>query len=199
MNGTPTPRFRRADARRNYERLLKEARAAFDEHGIDTSLEDVARRAGVGIGTLYRHFPARDSLLEAVLRDRFDALTEHGRALLREPEERPVLLDWSRSLAEMATTYRGLTGALMGTLRDEKSDLHASCEAMRRTGAALLRREQEAGRVRADVDTAEFLALLHGAAWAGEQAFDGASDRRDKLVALVLDGLAPARSGAAAG
>ena len=82
----------RADARRNYERLLEEARRAFAEHGVEASLEDIARRAGVGIGTLYRHFPTRDALLEALLRDRFDTQAERARELLAHPEplDRPA-------------------------------------------------------------------------------------------------------------
>lgn len=181
----------RADARRNYDRLLAVARDAFAERGIEASLEDVARRAEVGIGTLYRHFPTRDALLEALLRERFDALAAKGRALLDRPCDRAVLLDWTRSFMEMLGTYRGLTAALTATLADETSELHASCAAMRGAGAALLARAQEAGLIRTDVDAAEFMTLVNGVTWGNEQSFAGSPERLDKLLGIVLDGLAP--------
>ncbi|MFD2396928.1 TetR/AcrR family transcriptional regulator [Prauserella oleivorans] len=78
----------RADARRNYERLLVEATDLFARHGVDASLEDVAKAAGVGIGTLYRHFPSRDALIEALLRTRFDSLAATAEHLLRHPRPR---------------------------------------------------------------------------------------------------------------
>jgi AcrR family transcriptional regulator len=184
----------RADARRNYERLLSEARTMFAEDSIEASLEEIARRAGVGIGTLYRHFPTRDALLEALLRDRFDTLAARARALLEEPPGHPVLFDWSLSFVRLSTAYRGLTAALLATLRDETSDLHASCEGMRIAAGELLRREQKADRVRSDVDPSEFLALVHGAAWGAEQAFAGSHERLEKLVGLVIDGLTPTPS-----
>src|SRR5688572_25840113 len=83
--GRRTPPEPRADARRNRDLLLAEARKAFAEHGTDASLRDIARRAGVGIGTLYRHYPTRDALLEAVLRDGFDALRQAADELSTAP------------------------------------------------------------------------------------------------------------------
>ncbi|XVQ11338.1 TetR/AcrR family transcriptional regulator [Spirillospora sp. CA-255316] len=177
----------RADARRNYERLLREARAAFAESGVEASLEDIARRAGVGIGTLYRHFPTRDALLEALLRDGFDALAAQAR---EAPGTRDALAAWALDLMESSTAYRGLTTAFVTTLRDESTELYASCKAMNAAGSDLLARAQQAGEIRADVEAPEFLTMIYGIAWADEQAQGG---RAERLLGLLLDGLRPAR------
>jgi AcrR family transcriptional regulator len=92
----------RADARRNHERLLAEARAAFAAHGTDASLEDVARRAGVGIGTLYRHFPTRHALLSAVFEDAVSDLLARSRELLDAPEPCTALVTWLREIVSHA-------------------------------------------------------------------------------------------------
>src|SRR5690349_3483716 len=91
-----TPRAMRADARRHYGRLLAEARSAFAAHGTDASLEDVARRAGVGIGTLYRHFPNRHALLSAVFEDAVGDLLTRSQELLAAPEPCAALVTWLR-------------------------------------------------------------------------------------------------------
>ncbi|WP_395103683.1 TetR/AcrR family transcriptional regulator [Actinomadura sp. SCN-SB] len=176
----------RADARRNHERLVAEARAAFAEHGTEASLEDIARRAGVGIGTLYRHFPSRDALLEALLRERFDTLAAQAR---EAPATRDALLSWTRTLTESSTAYRGLVTAFLTTLRDESSALYASCKAMNAAASDLLARTQKAGEIRPDLEPSEFLTLTYGIAWADEQV--AAPPRRDRLLALLFDGLRP--------
>src|SRR5690606_31525652 len=112
----------RADARRNYERLIETARTAFAEHGTDASLDDIAKRAGVGSGTLYRHFPTRDALLHAVLRDRIDGLLAHADELLSEPAHDPedearcaeAALDrWLRTYLAGAATPRGTSTVII--------------------------------------------------------------------------------------
>src|SRR6266851_4575180 len=117
----------RADARRNYERLLSAAAAAFAEHGADdVSLEEIARRAGVGIGTLYRHFPTRQALLEAVYRDQVDLLSRRAEKLLGAESPGDALADWLRALVKFSSTKRSLTTALLATLGKD-SDLLSSC------------------------------------------------------------------------
>src|ERR1700678_3278770 len=100
MSGTETAdKAMRADARRNYQRLLAAAGAAFGEHGADTvSLEEIARRAAVGIGTLYRHFPTRQALLEAVYRDQVEALATRAAELMRAEPPGQALADWLLAL-----------------------------------------------------------------------------------------------------
>jgi len=178
----------RADARRNYDLLLNEARAAFAEHGTEASLRDVARRAGVGIGTLYRHFPTREALLEALLRSNFDALRGQADELLAADEAREALLSWLMRLATGSTAYRGLPESVMAALRDEGSQLHDSCVAMRAAGGRLLSRAQAAGEVRADVTADELLALAAGVAWASEQS-GGPADLIRRLLSLAMEGL----------
>src|SRR5216684_2059689 len=150
----------RADARRNHERLLAAAAATFTEHAADdASLEEIARRAGVGIGTLYRHFPTRQALLEAVYKDQAQAL--HARA----PE---ALVTWLRAMIEFGATKRSLSKSLMATLGKD-SELLSLCSTMIREGATpLLTRAQEAGEVRADTDTTDLLRLSHAIAVACE-------------------------------
>ncbi|PRX96660.1 TetR/AcrR family transcriptional regulator [Allonocardiopsis opalescens] len=189
MDGTARPR--RADARRNYDRLLAEADAAFLDHGTHASLEEVAARAGVGIGTLYRHFPTRDALLEALLRSRFDGLTARAAEVLDGRSARAALTAWARAFVETTTVYRGLTAALMATLQDEGSALHASCTAMRGAAKDLLVRAQRSGELRSDLDPTELLTLVSGVAWACEQTAGTPSRHIEHYLDLLFDGLAP--------
>lgn len=182
----------RADARRNYEQLLAVAREAFAEHGTDASLRDVARRAGVGIGTLYRHFPTREALLEALMSSGFDALQSRAEELLAASSPGDALLTWLRELAVGSTTYQGLPSSVMAALREEGSELHASCHAMRAAGGRLLARAQESGAVRADLVIGELLALVAGIAWASEQSTG--HDLIERLLSLSATGFAADRS-----
>ncbi|MCP2168723.1 TetR/AcrR family transcriptional regulator [Goodfellowiella coeruleoviolacea] len=189
MTDTAPTRPMRADARRNYQRLLDQARTAFAERGTDASLDEIARRAGVGIGTLYRHFPTRDALLEALLRERFTGLATLAEDLLTSATPRDALTAWLRAFITGASTYRGLTSTLMATLRDETSELHAACLAMRQAGERVLTRAQQDGQVRADVTALELFTLASGIAWANEQTTTSAEGTVDRLLTLVLSGL----------
>ncbi|WP_020661863.1 TetR/AcrR family transcriptional regulator [Amycolatopsis benzoatilytica] len=177
----------RADARRNYERLLVEARRAFAERGVDASLEDVARSAGVGIGTLYRHFPTRDDLIEALLRDRFDTQAAKARELLAAEDPLDALYAWLVGFGATSSSYRGLTELLADAIDDPRSRLHASCEEMQTAASHLVDRAQKAGVLRADLTVRELLLLLHGASWGGTHLpGDGGTER---LLSLVFTGL----------
>ncbi|MEH1164005.1 TetR/AcrR family transcriptional regulator [Micromonospora sp. CPCC 205539] len=174
----------RADVRRNRERLLAAAREAIAADGTEASLRDIARRAEVGIGTLYRHFPTREALLEAILDTNFDMLRERADQLLDSPPGAPLeaFLTWLADVAAGARTYQGLPHSIMAALADETSELHGSCAAMRASGGQLLRRAQEAGQVRADVNVYEVITIVIGLAWAVQQ--DGGSP---ELMARLLD------------
>ncbi|PZG51541.1 TetR family transcriptional regulator [Spongiactinospora gelatinilytica] len=184
----PGLRRMRADARRNYESLLATAHAMFSEHGTDASLEEIARRAGLGIGTLYRHFPTREALLEALLHDRMEGLAAEAGALLADPSPRAALWRWLTAFTERAFIYRGLPASVMATLRDETSELAASCHRLNTAGAALIRRAQDAGEIRADVAPADVMAMAGAIAWVGEQTPDD-PERRSRLLTLLADGL----------
>ncbi|MCW2882428.1 MAG: hypothetical protein JWQ95_6528 [Sphaerisporangium sp.] len=184
-----TSRRPRADARRNYDRLLAEADAAFRERGVDASLESIARRAGVAIGTLYGHFPSRRVLVGALLRERNETLFELGDGLLAH-QTPDALATWVRAATAHAATYSGLASLLASGLDDEASELHTSCLRMADIGERLIAWARESGIVRADATGADLTALTTAAAWLREHmSLEGA----DRLITLTLDGLAPAR------
>ncbi|MGF2208585.1 TetR/AcrR family transcriptional regulator [Streptomyces albidoflavus] len=180
----------RADARRNRERLLVEARRAFAAHGTDTSLEEIARRAGVGIGTLYRHFPHREALLSAVFADAVGELLERARVLLEAERPCAALVEWLRSLITHASEYQGLSGALMSASSGTGSELSRCSNPMRDAGAALLGRAQEAGVVRPDISIGDLLQLTNAIALAAEATPDE-PELADRLLSLTLRGIRP--------
>jgi AcrR family transcriptional regulator len=185
----PRQRRPRADARRNYERLLAAADAAFREHGTEASLESIARQAGVAIGTLYGHFPNRRALLGALLRDRHDALFELGDQLLTHPSAAEALAIWVRAVVGHAAAYSGLATLLAGGLDDEASELHAACKRMTVIGDQLVANAREAGAIRPDVTGEDVFVLMNAAAWVREQV---SAAQADRLLSFTMDGLRPA-------
>jgi AcrR family transcriptional regulator len=179
---------KRADARRNYERLLAAAAAAFAEHGADdVSLEEIARRAGVGIGTLYRHFPARQALLEAVYKDQVDALDALGAKLVAAESPGDALRDWMRAFVAFGRTKRSLSSALVQTI-GKNAELMSSCSMILRSRTdELLGRAQEVGEARAEVQTADIFRLSHGLIMATENAPPSDPDQPERLLSLVID------------
>ncbi|MET9591097.1 helix-turn-helix domain-containing protein [Streptomyces sp. NPDC006516] len=178
----------RADARRNYDRLLTEARASFAEHGTDASLEDVARRAGVGIGTLYRHFPNREALMNAVFQEALTALLARSRELERAERPCTALVEWLGAIVTHAGEYRGLAQALMSASGNETSALTPCHVPLRQAGARLLARAQSSGSVRADVSVDDLLQLTNAIALAAEQT-PADPALADRLLRLTLRGL----------
>ncbi|MFE3151999.1 TetR/AcrR family transcriptional regulator [Streptomyces sp. NPDC059218] len=187
------PRPMRADARRNYDRLLGEARTAFAEHGTDASLEDIARRAGVGIGTLYRHFPNRHALMNAVFQEALTSLITRSRELAQAREPCAGLVEWLGAIITHAGEYRGLAQALMSTSQDETSALAQCNVPLREAGAVLLVRAQESGAVRPDVSIGDLLQLTNAIALAAEQSPDD-PELAGRLLMLTLRGLKGART-----
>jgi AcrR family transcriptional regulator len=191
MSPARTRRPMRADARRNYDRLLAAADAAFTQHGAEASLEDIARRAAVGIGTLYRHFPTRQILLEATFGGRLDALRDEADALAGAAAPMPALTTWLRSLLRYVTEFRGLSELVMTTMRNRASDLHASGAGMRRAGGRLLSRAQATGEVRPELDDADLILMVNGIVWAAERV--PGEDHAERLLSVMIDGLRPSR------
>ena len=181
----------RADAQRNYAKLLSAASAAFVESGADdVSLEEIARRAGVGIGTLYRHFPTRHALLEAVYLDQVEALRVRADELLASDEPGEAFATWLRALVGFSSTKRSLTSAMVATLGWD-SELLGKCSKLIRDAAdSLLTRAQEAGAVRLDVDHIDVVRLVHGVSMVTEYA-PGDPGQADRMLTLILDGLRP--------
>jgi len=175
----------RADARQNHARLINAATVAFAEKGADAPLEDIAKRAGVGIGTLYRHFPTRLDLQAAVFRSQVGAVCGKGDELLQSASPDQAFTAWMRSLNAYLVTKRGLSRALIEAVGME-SELISSCwVAMRETTERLLTNGQRAGAIRADVSATDVMRLVHGVAVSSEKT----PDRADALLMIVLDGL----------
>lgn len=176
----------RADARRNYESLLGAATEVFAEYGPDASLDEIARRAGVGNATLYRHFPGRHDLLVAVCIGEVEALCTRARRLSGTHPPGDALLAWLRSFVEHVTSKQGLAAALM-TGRREDSEVISACNgAIAATAGVLLRDAQSAGTVRPDLGVEELLKLVNAVAMAGESDSGAEAGR---MLELVLDGL----------
>jgi AcrR family transcriptional regulator len=179
-------RPKRADALRNYERLVAAAREAFTEADRSASLEDIARRAGVGIGTLYRNFPTRADLVQAVYVDEVEALSRSAGELAGlEPWD--ALTAWLQRFVGYVATKQALADELFAVpADDERQAVFAGCRAMlHAAGDPLLRRAQDAGIVRPDVTISEVVRLVGGIAKI--PADDPAEIQR--VLAVALDGL----------
>ena len=178
----------RADAVRNRERVLEAAKAVFSAGGPDASLEAVARRAGVGIGTLYRHFPTREALFEAVYRREVEQLGELSEQLKSEPDPVEALRRWLRSNVEFVATKKGMSAALALAAHGKSSELIAfSFERLTKAVGALLDRAVAAGEIRADVSPEDLLRALIGMCYLHDQPGWQASVIR--LLDVFIDGL----------
>jgi len=187
----PAPvRPMRADARRNYETIVRVAGEAFAEHGTHASLDDIACRAGVGPGTLYRHFPNRDCLLEAALVESRHELQDLGERLLDTDDAGGALDEWMLALARHASTWDGLADSIAQSLNNEKSPLGASCGTLVDATGRLLDRARARGAVTADASARELFVMAGSLAWAADRAARGSGeDELPRLLALLMRGL----------
>ncbi|MFK4068666.1 TetR/AcrR family transcriptional regulator [Streptomyces sp. NPDC029674] len=177
----------RADARRNRERILAAAREAFAEYGAEASLNEIVRRAGVGPGTLYRHFPTRPALLTAVLQDRIDTLCGHGDELLTADSPDGALSTWLRAFLAHARVNQGLGGALLVEEPEGPDALGSDChQRIQDTAHRLLTRAQQSGTARPDLTAADLVQLVIGVALSTTHTTTDPS-QPDRLLALVLD------------
>lgn len=187
-------RAMRADARRNYEKLLAAAAAAFAEHGADdVSLEEIARRAGVGIGTLYRHFPTRDALLQAIYTDQVEALGELATRLGETESPERALTAWMGALVDFTRTKRNLSAALSSTLGKD-ADVLLTCKTILVDATeSLLKPAQQAGLARADLTAPDFIRLSHSIRVAADLAAEDPA-QAERMRAVVMAGiLSPSR------
>ncbi|MCP9964279.1 TetR/AcrR family transcriptional regulator [Actinomadura madurae] len=193
MTSDDTPKARarpvRADVRRNRARLLAAAREAFQRDGAGASLEGVARLAGVGIGTLYRHFPTRQDLLEAVLADVYDRLAAEARGLLASPAPGEALMTWLRTFIAEVTAFPGMAASAMVALRGEGPEPSPSRRAMHEAGGALFARAQRAGDAPAGVPFTDVLRLAGAIAAVTEREPEAAG----RLLSLAATGVAPGK------
>ena len=180
----------RADARRNYEAIVRVAGEAFAEHGTHASLDDIACRAGVGPGTLYRHFPNRDCLLEAALVESRHELQALGARLLEADDAGAALDQWMLALARHSGTWDGLADSIAQSLRNEKSPLGASCSTLLDATSRLLDRAKQQGAVTADASPRELFLMAGSLAWAADRAARGnGDDELPRLLALLMRGI----------
>jgi AcrR family transcriptional regulator len=184
MSETLAKRPKRADARRNYDKLIEAARQAFTELGSSASLEEVARRADVGIGTLYRHFPSRHDLLQAVYVEEVEALSASAVELAALPPWEG-LVAWLRRFVAYAIAKRALSDELLSTIGMESTVFRQCHDLIWAAGEPLVKRAQEAGVVRTDTDFTEIVKLASGIS----QVKWAEPEQLDKILLMALDGL----------
>jgi AcrR family transcriptional regulator len=184
MTSTRPPR---ADARRNHDRLVAEAASAFAARGIDVPLDEIARRADVGIGTLYRHFPTRDALIEAVYRREVGLLCDSADELLRDCAASDALEQWLLQFVAYVATKRGMATALKSVVG---ADSELFTESHRRISDAvngLAAAGVRSGAIRGDVEPMDLLRAVSGICIASDRP--DWRDHAKRLVALLMDGM----------
>jgi AcrR family transcriptional regulator len=171
----------RADAARNRARVLEAALQAFATEGLSVPIDEIARRAGVGAGTVYRHFPAKEDLVEAVIADQLQRIVDGGHALLEADKPGEALFTFLRAAVEWSATNRGLVDSLAGSGNEVKE----AEEQFKDLLGELLRAAQDVGTARKDVGVADVKALM-----VGLQAMQSYNDdAAERLTEVVLDGL----------
>jgi AcrR family transcriptional regulator len=183
---TPTPapeRAQRSDAVRNRKRVLKAARAVMAREGLDAQMDDIARRAQVGVGTVYRHFPTKEDLVAALAVERFERLAELAEQALANEDAAAAFEEFIRAAAKIQSEDRALSEVL--TSRPEVMDRAAQSVGILDLTATIMRRAQKAGAVRKDADPRDvpmFMCALAG-------TFSGAYTNTERYIGIVLDGL----------
>ncbi len=181
------PRALRADAARNREKLIETAVVAFTDGGVDVPLESIAAKAGVGVGTLYRHFPSRNALVQAVYRHEVERLCASPAALLAEHAPDQALQEWMNRFVEYAATKRGMSEALSSAVASGLPLFATTRSQMLTALGTLIDAAVADGSIRADADLEDVLRAM-GGVW---HMADGPQwrDQARRLVALLMDGL----------
>ncbi len=175
----------RADAQRNYDALIEAARTALRDAEADTSLDEIAKRAGVGIGTLYRHFPTRLALLEGVYRDEVDELDRATQTLMQAEDTEAALQTWLDLFVDYATTKRALFQELVEAIGKDSELLTHSRGVIERSAAGILGQAQDAGVIRKDVEFGDVLRLAGGCTMMPGST----AEQRKRMMRVVLAGL----------
>jgi AcrR family transcriptional regulator len=183
----------RADARKNYSHLVEVAREVVTEHGTEASMRDIARRAGVGLATLLRHFPTRAALFEALLCTSLDALTQKATELETSSSPGEALVTWFRDWVTFAQSYRGVVALMAAAHSNPDSALYASCAAVHSASARLLVRAQAEGTARTDMNGDDLFALMSALGWAVDQP--SFAPRADHLFRVITSAILPDRHG----
>jgi AcrR family transcriptional regulator len=174
----------RADAKRNRDQLLAAGRAAFTERGADASLEDIARRAGVGVGTLYRHFPSRQALIEAVYVEEVETLCRSAGA---NPDSSSwdALVSWFNRFVDYVATKRALVDEMVATIGQDAQVFRTCHDAIQTAGGPLLERAKQDGAVRPDVEFIDVMRMVGGVT----MIRNAAPEDIRRVLTVALDGL----------
>lgn len=177
----------RSDAKENYRHLLATAHVVVSEEGANASMRDIARKAGVGPATLFRHFPTRDALLDTLLTSSLEALTQKAGALESALSADDALVAWLREAVGFVRIYSGVVTLMANALSDHSSALHTSCENLRSAGTRLLMRAQAEGMADKDMTGSDMFALIGALGWIGDQAsFSARSEYLFNVIASAI-------------
>jgi AcrR family transcriptional regulator len=190
VTGVTTSRPMRSDARRNRERVLAAAEAVFSEMGLRAQIEEVARRAGVGVGTVCRHFPTKQALVESVLEAMYESLLQDALRASEQPDAGEAFRTFVFALSEFQSRHRALAEHMAADIQLPTATQSVR-DALRDAIGDLVTRAQEAGAIRADIGPADVALLFSGAAHATALTGDLQPVLRRRYVALILDGLRP--------
>lgn len=180
----------RADARRNRQRVLEAAEIVLARDGVAAKMEKIAQQAGVGVGTVYRHFQTKETLIAAIMRARLSSLVAEATVLGEAPDPGPALFAFFTRMVTQSRTKRTFSDALAAAGIDIAPQTRGAGLELQAALEVPLRRAQEAGAVREDVDVKELTALMAGVSAAAERVgWD--EEVQDKALALVFDGLRP--------
>ena len=180
----------RADAKRNYDKIVEVAREVFREKGYDAaSLDEIAKRAGVGPGTLYRHFPQRENLIDAVLQSWVDKVNDTAeKSLAREGSDRDVLLGWFDAYVALISQHRGGPAKITTAMDDPESPIRTKCQVLARANGRVLDQLRERDALRPGVESVQVCRLVGGIATVADQSgLDTAAVR--PMLEVVADGL----------
>jgi AcrR family transcriptional regulator len=189
-----TDRPLRADAERNRQRILAAAAEVFAERGLDVSLDDIADAAGVGVGTVYRRFPDKDALIDALFEDRIAEVERAARDALAIEDPGEAFRTFMRSVCRLQAEDRGLKEALLGRDRGRERVAHARGR-IAPIAMQLLTRAQAAGAVRADLNGLDIPLMHFAVGFVAEKTSAVAPDYWERILTILLDGIAPQRDG----
>jgi AcrR family transcriptional regulator len=179
----------RADAQRNRDKLIEAARGCFRERGSDASLDEIAKRAGVGPGTLYRHFPTRDDLIDAMMRDWAERIESDARSVIEAgASPRATLTEWFSRFIDNVGIYQGAAHKMMSAMEDPASPIYRKCQVLVQANRSVLESEPVREGVRADVDARLFMWLVSGVSVAVDQSGLTAEEAKPMLQ-IIIDGV----------
>lgn len=177
----------RADAQRNYDRIVEVARQVFRDKGYDAPLDEIAKKAGVGAGTLYRHFPTKDALMDAVMQSWVDRVhTATDKALAHEGTPRDVLIEWFRTYVQLVSTYKGNPAKITSAMGDPASPMLNKCQVLAAANQTVI--EHLGDSIRPGIDAIQLARLVGGVASTADAA-DLPEDSVRPLLEVLADGL----------